>query len=180
MKKLEVTQTLLIAFAVLFFILYLSSNAALKEARALNASLNEDLLMQKNQYTSEIDKLNTTVVNLKTLIDKRKEEYDTLHESYHKLVMQLPVIADFELSLIEKEGITEPRAITTDLMNHFELIPYDGVLGGTMMFTQVYLLNDQWVFARFEDGHIMGSAIYQYEISSDQSIQWKLIKSMLY
>lgn len=180
MKKLDVTKTILIAFTVLLFVLYLSSNATLKEVRKLNAALNEDLRTQKEHYTEQTDQLNESVIRLKDQLDTLTIDYNALSQSYDALLVKLPIIDEFELSLIEKEGIVDSKLITNDLINKPELIPYDGVLGGTMMFNQVYLLNDQWAFARFEDGHIAGSALYQYKISSDHSITWKLIKAMLY
>ncbi len=180
MKELDVTKTILIAFTVLLLILYLSSNASLNEMRKLNTALNEDILTQKEHYTEQTDQLNASVDTLKNQLEALTSDYNALSKAHDALLVKLPIIDKFELSLIEKKGITDPTLITNDLMNKPELIAHDGVLGGTMKFSQVYLITDQWAFARFDDGHILGSGLYQYKISNDHSITWKLIKSMLY
>jgi len=74
-------------------------------------------------------------------------------------------------------GFKDPvNEIISDLKKHPELIPYPGVLGGTMFFTsKVRVINSERVLARFEDGHIGGWAYYSYEISDTREITWKLI-----
>ncbi|GAU78502.1 hypothetical protein [Fusibacter sp. 3D3] len=180
MKKLDVTKMIWIAFTILLFVLYLSSNVALKEARNLNITLNEALLTLKTSSTAQTDQLNESVIKLQDELDALTTEHSTLSQSYEALLIKLPIIDEFELSLIEKMGITDPNQLSEDLMNKPELIPYEGVLGGTMAFTQVYLISDQWAFAKFEDGHIMGSGLYQYKVGSDHSITWELVKANLY
>ena len=72
--------------------------------------------------------------------------------------------------------------IINDLMEHNELIPYDGVLGGTMGFydrDNIYVLSDKWVFAYFDDGHINGYILLNYSINKG-TISWKVIDSYLF
>ena len=72
--------------------------------------------------------------------------------------------------------------IINDLMEHNELIPYDGVLGGTMGFydrDNIYVLSDKWVFAYFDDGHINGYMLLSYSINNG-TISWKVIDSYLF
>ncbi|HHV64455.1 MAG TPA: DUF4362 domain-containing protein [Peptococcaceae bacterium] len=69
------------------------------------------------------------------------------------------------------------KEIINDLMQHPELIPYEGVLGGTMGFydpESILVLSDRWVFAGFDDGHINGYMLLSYRIS-DGKISWEVI-----
>ncbi|MGI6451468.1 MAG: DUF4362 domain-containing protein [Desulfitobacteriia bacterium] len=73
------------------------------------------------------------------------------------------------------------KYIINDLMQHPELIPYDGVLGGTMGFydpESIQVLSDRWVFAGFDDGHINGYMLLSYRIN-DGKISWEVIDSYL-
>ncbi len=69
-----------------------------------------------------------------------------------------------------------------DLIEKPELIPHEPVLGGTMGFynrDDIYLLNDQWVLASFEDGHIGGYILLEFEIGEEQEIDWQVLSSYL-
>ena len=70
--------------------------------------------------------------------------------------------------------------LAEDLIRHPELIPFPGVLGGTMGFydsTQVHVLNDRWVYAYFEDGHIGGFGVFQYSVGDSGQIKWKCLNA---
>lgn len=180
MKKLNPAFTILAAVTVLLFVLYLTSNAALNDIRVENTHLNEALLNQKEGYANDLKALSDKTDALKKQLDQVTAEYVALTEEHKTLLNHLPVLNDFERSLIEKNGLTDPSYIVSDLLDHPELIPFEGVLGGVMMFTDAALINDKWVFARFEDGHIMGSGLFQYEIKDQSRIDWKLIKAEMY
>jgi len=82
---------------------------------------------------------------------------------------------------LKEKGLSDPvREIIDDLIKHSELIPYKGILGGTMEFydREIWILNNKWVFAYFEDGHVMGYLLLEYSISDDGKIEWKRIASM--
>ena len=86
-------------------------------------------------------------------------------------------------SLSAKLRTEDPlHTICRDLLAKPELIPYDGVLGGTMGYldqNNIRILNDKWVVARFEDGHISGKMLLRFEIDNDSKISWKVIDSYL-
>jgi uncharacterized coiled-coil protein SlyX len=70
--------------------------------------------------------------------------------------------------------------LKNDLKQRQDLIPYEGVLGGTMGFydeNQIRILNHRWVYAHFEDGHIGGEILLKYNISEDGNIKWEVIDS---
>jgi hypothetical protein len=93
------------------------------------------------------------------------------------------LLDEFQIKALKKQGLSDPLTqIPADLMAHPELIPIKGVHGGTMGFTSaegITVLSPSWVFARFEDGHMMGTCLLEYEISPDATIHWKLIKAQL-
>jgi hypothetical protein len=66
------------------------------------------------------------------------------------------------------------RALRDDLVEHRELIPFPAVMGGTMFFVpqRIVILNDRWAYAEFEDGHIGGSMLLEYDVD-DGRIRWK-------
>lgn len=69
-----------------------------------------------------------------------------------------------------------------DLLTRQDLIPFDGVLGGTMGFhttDNMYLLSERWVFAQFDDGHIAGSMLLEYKVREDGSVAWEVLEAYL-
>lgn len=65
------------------------------------------------------------------------------------------------------------------LLNHLQkkpkLIPKKAVLGGTMRFTDVTFINDELFVAEYEDGHIMGKAVYSYSMNKRGELQFSLV-----
>lgn len=63
-------------------------------------------------------------------------------------------------------GIEKPiQYISEALEDNPSVIPTDGVLGGTMFFTDIQILSSKWIIASYEDGHIMGRSIFTYKIN---------------
>lgn len=82
---------------------------------------------------------------------------------------------------VKDKDVIINKDIINDLIKHPELIPYDGVLGGTMGFYDpegIQVLSDRWVFAGFDDGHINGYMLLRYS-SNDGKISWEVIDSYL-
>jgi len=55
-------------------------------------------------------------------------------------------------------------------------------MGGTMGFysqKDIHVLTSRWVLASFEDGHIGGRMLLEYDVSSGGEIQWKVISAYL-
>jgi len=84
---------------------------------------------------------------------------------------------------MKRKGLKNPvKDIISDLRQHRELIPYKGILGGTMNFyseDQIWVLTKKWVFAYFEDGHNGGYLFLEYEVTKDGKIKWKTIASYI-
>jgi hypothetical protein len=92
-------------------------------------------------------------------------------------------VTDDDLASLRRQGLHQPgTTLRRDLVEHPELIPFQGVLGGTMGFydtSSVFLLNDRWVFARFDDGHFGGSGIFEYRLLPRGRIHWKRVAAKL-
>ena len=84
---------------------------------------------------------------------------------------------------LKKKGLSNlEENLATDLMRHKELIPYKGVMGGSMGFyskQDIHFLTSRWVMASFEDGHIAGQMLLEYDVSPGGEIQWKVISAYL-
>jgi len=102
------------------------------------------------------------------------------HES---LLLNQPALRDWEIERFKQKGLKDPQKdIIADLAKHSELIPYEGVLGGTMGFyfpERIWLLTEKWALAYFEDGHIPGYMLLKYEVSDNGEISWKVVASYL-
>ena len=70
--------------------------------------------------------------------------------------------------------------LMADLLQHPELIPYEGVLGGTMNFydEDSMIVGNKWVMAYFEDGHIGWYALLSYT-GDKNNISWTLLDSYI-
>jgi hypothetical protein len=67
-----------------------------------------------------------------------------------------------------------------DLMSKPDVITVPGVLGGTMRIfseSDIRILNESWVYAQFDDGHIQAAGLFEYTRARDGSIRWKLLES---
>lgn len=74
-------------------------------------------------------------------------------------------------------GANPERRILQELGKRPELIPQEAVLGGTMHFLlhESVVLNRHWVLAVFEDGHVRGQALFEYQIDEKKEFSWKLL-----
>jgi len=91
------------------------------------------------------------------------------------------LLGESELRDLAASGIT-PQALLDSLGAHPELIPFKGVLGGTMGFyhrQEHVLLPSPYVFAYFEDGHIGGRMLLSYDVDPGPRIRWKRLWATL-
>ena len=97
--------------------------------------------------------------------------------------LALHPISRFDISQLRERGLEEPVAdLISDLQRHPELIPYPGVLGGRMGFNDVArmrVLSGSWVYADFDDGHVSGEAILEYQVAAGGRISWRVLESQM-
>jgi hypothetical protein len=82
-----------------------------------------------------------------------------------------------ETDFLVERGLADPAGdLISDLVAHPEIIPMEPVLGGTMYFPEgsVIILSDRWAYAEFEDGHLGGSCLLEYEVD-DGSVTWTIL-----
>ncbi len=92
------------------------------------------------------------------------------------------LLTAYDINQLKKKGLADPvEDLRNDLMNSAELIPLEGVLGGTMQFyrNQIYVLTDRWVLAYVDDGHVAGYVWLEYTVSSGGDIAWRVKDSYL-
>jgi len=131
----------------------------------------EDLENNKNDWTQREAKLTSEMAILKAQIEKNNE-----------LIKAFPTNNPEIINVLRRQGFNGGvQEIIDDLIKHKELIPYEGVLGGTMDFfakESIFVISDKWVLAYFEDGHIGGNMLLRYSIKNGD-IHWKVTDSYL-
>jgi len=136
------------------------------------------LLLKNINYKSELTVVQQREKMLVTEIEGLK---NSLQES-EKLVKSQPKLYSWEIERLKKKELQDPiKDIISDLMKHKKLIPYKGVLGGTMGFhheRNIHILTSKWVFASFDDGHIGGNMLLEYQVDEGK-ISWRVIDSYL-
>jgi len=112
---------------------------------------------------------------------------DSLENVIEELILHKripPFIDEHQIERLQKKGLSDPvNDLRKDLMGEPELITREGVLGGTMGFyfsEGIHVLNERWVFAYFEDGHVGGAMLLRFDILPDGSIQWKVLDELVY
>jgi len=89
---------------------------------------------------------------------------------------QFDLLDPAEVALLKARGLANPVAdLRADLLRRPDLIPFEGVMGGRMQFvpTGIAVLSPEWVYARFEDGHVAGSCLLAFEILPGGEIVWR-------
>ena len=93
------------------------------------------------------------------------------------------LIQNEEIVTLKRLGLSDPyRQLPASLADHPELIPYPGVLGGTMAFhdlDDVILLAGRWVVAPFDDGHVLGYGLFEYQVTPGGHIHWKRVAARM-
>jgi hypothetical protein len=92
---------------------------------------------------------------------------------------QRVLLYDLELAQLKKLGLEDPvAALKADLATQGELLPFRGVLGGTMAFYDkagMVFLPGGYVYAPGDDGHYLVHAVLRYGVEPGGKIHWKLL-----
>ena len=135
---------------------YMTGIQGAGQAQKASEKNQAELTALKQQVAEAVQKSNTVQAELAAL--KAQIQY-------------LPQLEPYMLEAIQRAGISDPGALLADSKQHPEVIPAGAVLGGTMQFTQLGLINERWVYGAYEDGHIAGAAVFQWE-KQDSGIIW--------
>ena len=121
---------------------------------------------EEKQRTIEIDSLKTEIRELRFALDTLSDQL--MKKNY--LTKDFPSYFD---------SIPEPEKFLLEkLREKPELIPKKAVLGGTMHFKSVSFINDHLILAEYEDGHIMGRAIFQYKMDKNGNLYFELLSEL--
>mgnify|MGYP001501440579 CR=1 FL=1 len=137
-----------------------------------------------NERVSELEAEKTDWLKREANLNLQIEDLIKQSEEYARIIDNFPSNSlDIIVGLKLKGFDGNVQDIVNDLIKHYDLIPYKGVLGGKMGFyfeDKIYVLSDKWVFAYFEDGHINGYMLLNYSIDNSKNISWKVIDSYLF
>ncbi|HWL23705.1 MAG TPA: hypothetical protein VNR38_08140 [Ureibacillus sp.] len=146
----------------------------------------ENILPKENvTLASEKDEVKQKLEIVLEENNKLKEENIRLSEGLQQLEdnstnSKLDHLAVNELE--KKNFLGSPKDIIAELVKHPELIPYEGVLGGDVLIREegTKVLSHEWIFAPFDDGHILGYLLIHYSIVDGKPGNWKVIDSYMY
>lgn len=120
------------------------------------------------------------------LTEANRELLETQMQLAEYLRDEVPRPADVgltnaEIQALQRRGLARPeQQLRRNLAEQPELIPHEPVLGGSMYFVPkgIHILNDRWVLATFEDGHIRGQMLLEYD-AAHGNVTWQVIESYL-
>ncbi|PTX10706.1 hypothetical protein C8N40_11647 [Pontibacter mucosus] len=146
---------------------------------------------QKNEAESRLAIADNQVAKIDQELEEQTEAVDSLEEMVlppdtmnlvppggAAFVDELGSLSQSDIQRLKRKGLKNPE---TDLMNDLnrkqgQLIPTEGVLGGTMAIRDTRILNDRYAMAYYEDGHIGGYMLLKYEVNNGK-ISWKVVDS---
>ncbi|WP_418081374.1 hypothetical protein [Thioalkalivibrio nitratireducens] len=90
-------------------------------------------------------------------------------------------LTNAQVQAMQRRGIARPELqLARSLLEQPELISHAPVLGGQMYFVPdgIHVLNDRWVLATFEDGHVRGQMLLEYDVAHG-NVTWQVLESYL-
>ncbi len=183
-------EHVILIFTLLLIALVISIGLLITQSRDTEDLKSEIVSIERERTAqdSEISKLKQEKEALIKQIAQTAVDYDAkiaeinlannALESTLKVSFTLP---DYVLEGLSKHGFKTPLALLENLATHDELLPVDGVLGGTMKWwpENSVVLNQKYVFGYFEDGHILGYALLNYSFDEDDTLKWKLVNTYM-
>jgi hypothetical protein len=86
------------------------------------------------------------------------------------------LLEEHEVAALHARGLRDPVIeLREDLLRRPDLIPFEGTMGGRMQFvpTGIAVLSPEWIYARFEDGHVGGSCLLAFDVLPSGEISWR-------
>ena len=123
---------------------------------------------------AEKEKTKLRIDDLEADVTELKIEKDSLEKELELLKSRNPVVFTKDFDSLEKPEVY----IVEALKRNSRLIPEKSVLGGTMRFVDSEILNERFIWAAYEDGHVAGEAIFQYKLNEADSVDFKLISKI--
>lgn len=125
---------------------------------------------EPEKYDAELDSLSAELTEQQQQID-----------SLQSLMSNSEMAAGYPIYFGRKfDTIPNPQEyIEKSLKEQKDLIPLEAVMGGTMDFRQVQVLTEDWVLAIYDDGHIQGKSIFEYELQENGEVHFSEVVSQL-
>lgn len=165
--------------ACLVVLCLILGNGWRKSARECNRAqlANGELVTELSATMASLDSLKAVILSG---ADAENNDHFWYKEAMRARESQGMLLGESDIRALKEAGLDNPpEQLRDDLMSHPELIPYEGVLGGTMGFVRhtISLLSPRWIYAEFEDGHVMGRCLLEYDITSEGAIAWTVIRA---
>lgn len=105
--------------------------------------------------------------------------YKHISDSLEALIEKGDMASDYPIYFKKEfDSIEDPKDfISKSLKEKPGLIPLKPVVGGKMEFRNVKILTEEWVLGVYDDGHIEGKSIYQYEMQPNGKLKFTHITS---
>ena len=134
-----------------------------------------------DRQRARIETLYTQAKTLQRATTRGKQQADSLRVRLTRLAPS--PIHPLDIGYLRKRGLENPiEDLVANLQQHAEIIPHPGVSGGRMGFydaDRIRVLSDSWVYAPFDDGHVGGEALLEYEVAPGGSITWRVLESRM-
>lgn len=145
---------------------------------------NQHLAAAQVSLTENMNALSTLNEKSNTLLQELTLEVQQLN--HEKLELQNALnntitLDNLSIQKLNEAGYSDYTLLLNDLMDQNHLIPFEGLLGGSMAWRPEasFVLNHQWVYATFDDGHINGYGLLKFSIDPNGHISWTLIDAVL-
>jgi len=177
-KNKQIILSILLIIAVAIGGYSLNQIKTLKNHKAIL----EDQQHQLTQNITELNALNTESNSMVKQLTIELQNMNTEKLALQNTLNNTITLDDLSRDYLRDKGYEDYALILDDLMNQNHLIPYEGVLGGSMAWRPEgsFVLNYQWVYASFDDGHIQGHGLLRFKIRNDKTIEWTVVDSDLY
>jgi hypothetical protein len=134
-----------------------------------------------DRQAARIDTLYGQAKALEQAAASSKHRADSLSSRISALALH--PIHSGHIAWLRGRGLEEPIAdLIRDLQSHPEIIPHRGTHGERMGFydmNRIRVLSDSWVYAPFDDGHIVGEGVFEYRVTKGGSISWRVLDSRI-
>lgn len=192
MEKLTtmLKEHVILLFTVLLIALVVSIGLLITQSNDMEA-LQAEITNLQSERTTRDSEIATLIQEKEALIkqvaqtavdyDARIAEINLANDALESKLDVSFTLPDYVLNGLVDHGFKTPLALLEDLATHDELLPVEGVLGGTMKWWPEYsvVLNEKYVFGYFEDGHILGYALLKYSFDKDDILKWQVIDTYM-
>lgn len=105
-----------------------------------------------------------------------KDENVKLYDSIASLNILINSTASYP-ELLDNTGdnYEEYKRVRAALLNSPQSIPDTAVLGGKMHFDDIKVLDENWIYASYNDGHIHNQVIFLYEKGKNNAYSFKTV-----